>query len=519
MSKTTIIVGSGVAAVAVSRSLLTENTTAKVVILEAGENFQPGVNRQRAWVDFVTTRTPPTMRYQDKAEDADINANSIFDLVGGRLIVKGGSTNHWGGWSLRMKPEDFRLGDARPGALNWEISYDDLEEFYHKAELFLDVRGDSNTTSVPRKGKKYPQKPLPYTALGGLLIPTLKSLGANAYEPLPLARHAWCVTSGTCRFCPVGARYEAAADLDKLVVEFNSRVQVIVGAPVISIDMKDKKTAVGVTYINRSTGKKEQLLGDRVVVASGTIESPKILQASTSTFWPRGIGNDTDHVGRYLVTHPLLSAYGRIENNTERLEQEVDFPTMASRFFDTPQYQKGGKMFFVRDGKYIVMKPAEKLIEGVSPDEINAHIASKTRMELRALIEAFPAPQNRVTVANGGGATGTGLPRSKIDYAEHPDTATARVAHMERLRDILYKAGLKPADPGPPSRSRADHSTGTCRMSSSAATGVVDKNLCVHDTENIYVASNAVFPNSGAVNPTLTLVALSLRLGKHLAKS
>jgi choline dehydrogenase-like flavoprotein len=281
--------------------------------------------------------------------------------------------------------------------------------------------------------------------------------------------------------------------------------------------MKDKKTAIGVTYLNRMDGKYVKLAGDRVVVASGTIETPKILQASKSSFWPNGIGNDTDHVGRYLITHPLISAYARIENNVDRLEQEVDFPTMSSRFFDTPEYQNGGKMFFVRDGKYIVAKPAERLIQNDSPNDINSDIVSKTKVELRALIEACPAPQNRVTIADAGGATASGLPRSKIVYSEHDDTAKARAQHLERLLKLLYKAGLKAVDPGSPSRSRADHSTGTCRMSATAATGVVDKDLRVHETENVFIASNAVFPNSGAVNPTLTLVALCLRLGERLA--
>jgi choline dehydrogenase-like flavoprotein len=46
--------------------------------------------------------------------------------------------------------------------------------------------------------------------------------------------------------------------------------------------------------------------------------------------------------------------------------------------------------------------------------------------------------------------------------------------------------------------------------------GVVDENLRVHGTDNLYVCSNAVFPTGSAVNPTLTLTAMSMRLGDHL---
>jgi choline dehydrogenase-like flavoprotein len=63
---------------------------------------------------------------------------------------------------------------------------------------------------------------------------------------------------------------------------------------------------------------------------------------------------------------------------------------------------------------------------------------------------------------------------------------------------------------------RADHAACTCRMSDDPRQGVTDRNLRVHGVDNLYVCSNAVFPNIGSVNPTLTLTALALRLGEHL---
>ena len=57
---------------------------------------------------------------------------------------------------------------------------------------------------------------------------------------------------------------------------------------------------------------------------------------------------------------------------------------------------------------------------------------------------------------------------------------------------------------------------GTTRMSNDPSRGVVDRNCKVHDVENLYVAGSSVFPTSGSANPTLTLVALTLRLAGHL---
>jgi choline dehydrogenase-like flavoprotein len=57
---------------------------------------------------------------------------------------------------------------------------------------------------------------------------------------------------------------------------------------------------------------------------------------------------------------------------------------------------------------------------------------------------------------------------------------------------------------------------GTTRMSDNPLRGVVDRNCKVHAVDNLYVAGSSVFPTSGASNPTLTLVALTLRLADHL---
>jgi choline dehydrogenase-like flavoprotein len=63
------------------------------------------------------------------------------------------------------------------------------------------------------------------------------------------------------------------------------------------------------------------------------------------------------------------------------------------------------------------------------------------------------------------------------------------------------------------------HQVGTTRMSTDPRTGVVDKNLLVHGTHNLFVASSSVFPTTGQANPTFMAVALAIRLADHLARA
>ena len=61
-----------------------------------------------------------------------------------------------------------------------------------------------------------------------------------------------------------------------------------------------------------------------------------------------------------------------------------------------------------------------------------------------------------------------------------------------------------------------DHHMGALRMSSRPEDGIVDPDSRLHQVDNLYIAGSAVFPSGGYANPTLTIVALSLRLADHL---
>jgi choline dehydrogenase-like flavoprotein len=62
----------------------------------------------------------------------------------------------------------------------------------------------------------------------------------------------------------------------------------------------------------------------------------------------------------------------------------------------------------------------------------------------------------------------------------------------------------------------AHHHVGTTRMHADARLGVVDADSRVHGLANLFVTGSSVFPTGGFANPTLTIVALALRLADHL---
>lgn len=134
-------------------------------------------------------------------------------------------------------------------------------------------------------------------------------------------------------------------------------------------------------------------------------------------------------------------------------------------------------------------------------------------------LEQRPDPRNRIELGGRRDRHGNRLPRLVLRWSD------AEQARLERLRDRLEvwfrEAGLGrlEATPGRRPDLGAHHHAGTTRMASSPEDGVVDPDGRVFGLENLYVAGASVFPSAGFANPTLTVVALALRLARHLDAS
>jgi choline dehydrogenase-like flavoprotein len=533
MKVETIIIGSGVAGAALVSRLLKKNPNASIVMLEAGSKVEMKNFAQHQ--NYVVTGQTPyafcqDLNYPERDKPGEnTSTDNNLSLRGARLLMYGGSTVHWGGWSFRLKPEDFRLKSLTNKGIDWPINYDDLEPYYGQAENYIGVAGNSESDIVPRS-TPYPYPAYPFTLEDEKLRKALEEFGYE-YTNMPIARHgitntesshAPCKTTGTCKYCPFGARYVAANYLDDLI-KYNDypNFKIIKNAFVLSINMSSKAKAESVVYLDQNTKEKIELSADKIIVAAGAIESAKLLLRSKSDYWPNGIGNDNDLVGRNLITHPYFIYQAEIEANPERLQPEMDFPTLVSRQFDSTAEQEEGKFILVSPPSAPVPENADgnatslvKLMQmGYSRAQIDAIITGKSFVQIHGIVEVFSEFENRVE--NFDKINHIGLIETSIVFKQ-PATFNERIAKLEvHLEKIFEKMGATNMKQTMMSW-RADHTACLTRMSDSPKTGVVDKNLKIFDVDNIYVLSNASFSSLGAVNPTLTLTALSLRLSDHL---
>ncbi|MGH8627107.1 MAG: GMC family oxidoreductase [Gammaproteobacteria bacterium] len=145
------------------------------------------------------------------------------------------------------------------------------------------------------------------------------------------------------------------------------------------------------------------------------------------------------------------------------------------------------------------------------------------RYRLYYIAEQAPNPESRVYLSDE--TDPLGVPRLGVKWrTSELDICSALTAHRliqreltrSRCGHLVFKEGSTIEDEIRGNMATAGHHIGTTRMALDPSRGVVDENCRVHNVSNLYVASSSVFPTSGRANPTLTIVALAIRLADHI---
>jgi choline dehydrogenase-like flavoprotein len=154
-------------------------------------------------------------------------------------------------------------------------------------------------------------------------------------------------------------------------------------------------------------------------------------------------------------------------------------------------------------------------------DRARRHDGRKV-LVLRFQAEQAPNPESRVTL--GARRDPLGLPVARLDWRMAASDRASVRASQELVSGALQAAGLGRVelllgDERPPALIEGNyHHLGTTRMHPDPSQGVTDADCRVHGVRNLFVAGSSLFPTYGCSNPTLTIVALALRLADHLKK-
>jgi choline dehydrogenase-like flavoprotein len=505
-----LVVGSGAAGLALAERLIANHRP--VVLLESGED----------------AGAAPTISEQTSDLNGGLSVGLPYDgLLKGRARTLGGTTNLWHGQCMRLYDIDLR---ERPWVAHsgWPLGLDAIGRHYAEAERWLEVTG---------KG---------YDEVRWLEHSNLTPISWNPdrllhdfteYAPHPILAN----------------RHRSGLVSSRLV-------QLVVNATVSRVLIADHRVVA--VEVCRPDGHRTQVQAQTVVLAAGALENARLLQLSD----PEGVGLGwgRHHTGRFLQDHPIVRTAEVIPRDYRVLQDRyVALHRGNRRLFPkvrlAPAAQERHELLdatavFVHDHEQPALAAARRLLIAARahrrPERPWQDVFAAARAPIPVLrdgyrryakglstgarpsavwlqlwLEQAPNPVSHISL--GTTADSLGMRRAEVRWctsAQERDTSR----QMTRwIADDLIRLGLGKVrelapmyddDAWQKAVTDAFHPAGTTRMSVSPDDGVVNPDLQVHGVRGLFTVGGSVFPTSGYANPTLTIVALSLRLGDHLGR-
>ena len=459
-----VIIGSGPAGISLALGL--EKKGIHSLILEAGD-----------------------LSYSEKSQEnykAEVLGDNINNPFYTRLRQFGGSSNHWGGTCLPLDETVFS---------SWPIKKEMLDPYSEK---------------------------------------TCEILGINNYFNKVTINDDFVLKNLEGSYVNFATKY-----LDH--IKKSKKINILFNSYFFKVQNNDKKSL----FFKDTNNVNHKVNFNKLVIACGGIENSRIL-----LLLQREKIVKNKNIGKYWMDHPIFypadvilnrERYSEfLLNNLNKLNLKnssnfvgkknnlsvnKNFDNLDLRFFyDKQNYKNSGS---IQLNLYKASSKTKNLILDlacVAPNlfsKINKNINKYCSANLHFTMEQEPMEQNQIILSEDK-VDNFGLPSAilKINYSKQfkkssidiltnfgkllIDNNLGRLAIDKKKIDIINNLN-------------GNHHMGGTRIGFSKKNGVVDKNLKLFDSDNIYILGSSIFKTGGVANPTFTIVQLSLRLSDHLA--
>jgi choline dehydrogenase-like flavoprotein len=473
------IVGGGPAGI--SLALLLADSPIRMVLLESGG-----------------------MEFDEKVQAlyrGKIENDPYLPLDAVRLRYLGGASNHWGGWSRPLDEADFEKRDWLPYS-GWPFSRKELMPYFSRAQSLIEA-GPYLYDGV----KDHLPKPEAELGTGGL---DTRWFQFSKMKGDVLPTH-------------FGERY--ANDLKRI-----GRLKVFLNANVVNLSLArdgGKLERLSVATLN---GKRFTVKPKMVVLATGGIEVPRLMLASNDVR-SAGVGNENDLVGRFFADHPCPRDVGKLVIFAGKLPgyylgtQPIRKIVMRASFTPREDYRKNHPVM----GSQTTVEYPDDLDEfgkaavAATADALGVDASRAAVYSLGCGLEPAPDPDRRLTLDRPRDALG--MPRLKLhmniseaDFDHYRTTLAELGRQLLASRTGMLRLNHKERGQWLDGIDWGNHHMGSTRMHPDPKQGVVDADGKVHSVANLFIAGSSVFPTYGASNPTINLIALTVRLSDHLRR-
>jgi choline dehydrogenase-like flavoprotein len=505
-----IIVGTGAGGGTLARHLAPSGK--RILLLERGD-----------WLP----REPSNWLAQDVfVDNRYVSEDTWYDAKGTPFQPQihyfvGGATKLYGAALYRLREEDFGELNHHDGVSPaWPISYEELEPYYSKAEQLYEVHGEHGQDPT----EPYASAPYPFPAVSH--EPRIQQLSddleAAGYHPFHAPcgirlneqnmPYSACVRCQNCDGFPCAVHGKSDADvLGVRPALEHPNVTLLTNALAMKLETNDTGTAVSKIVVERN-GVVEEFAGDLVVLACGAANTAKLLLVSATDEHPKGLANGSDQVGRNYMFHNSAAVLALSKDENPTIFQK----TLGLNDF----YFAGDGHEYPLGNIQMVGKSQAPMFHGEKPGETklaphwSLERIAKHAIDFWLSTEDLPRPENRVSVDRDGKLT--------LAYTATNDTPKQEL--YKQLHSMLAKLHMEPGHlfhrfaymKNEIPVAGVAHQAGTCRMGTDPETSVLNADCRAHELDNLYVVDTSVFPSIGAVNPALTAMANSLRVGDHL---
>jgi choline dehydrogenase-like flavoprotein len=503
------IIGAGAAGFAGAMSLL--HSGLKVIVLEGGLNsFDP------------------------KAADlhqGKVTGQPHTGIHDARERIVGGTTTKWGGQALPFMVEDFQKREY-VNCSGWPISLDDLMPFYKKAETVLGTDPSVDFDYNPWEERKIAEP--------GFKVDSLRLFVTK-----------WCKV-------PNFAIQHGAA------IDASNNITLLRNANVVELVPNKENNAVEALKIRSLDGKTGFVHAKYVIAAGGAIETVRLFLVSKK-FGAKGLGNENGLVGRYFQDHVSATVGQIIPANRKAFNNLFDpFYKRKFKYFPrlrvSPKFSK--KQQALHSSAQVAFSEQEDSVLGAAkqvfsklkkkerPDfgDIKSLVNPQKLAELAGVMsrwkignrgssptsgpvwleihsEQEPTAESNITLDESFDAFG--MPRVRLNWSISELTIKTIRSTAQLVQKEFSEAGIAEVKLEPWVKNNSNphcwlsdvyHQAGGLRMANTADEGVVDSSCQVFGVQNLYVASSAVFPTSSFSNPTMTTIALSIRIADEVSK-
>lgn len=524
----TVIIGSGAVGLFLAAELIGKNDGREVVVIEAGERHLGNFDSD----SFRCVGLPSD------------------GLKVGRSRSLGGTTNLWGGQLVEFQPVDF-AGRAWMPDSKWPVAYDEIAPYYARAYESLGIDAEKQRDEL-----------------------VWKSVGA---EPPRIGRRADGTASDIEPFLTRWLKTPNFAVYYERLIESEPRLKVLTGHAAVGFVRGEARrggagseASIGAVRI-RGRGGERTIAGDDFVLAAGTVENARLLlHAAADGSWEcPWQGND--NVGRFYADHyggpvavvkpndtkEFFNAFCTIAKSGHkyqpkiRLRNEVLERERLLNIHACFAFESSASEHLVYLKQFLKAALYSRKISGIGDVIRNSvssvrylvplmwryawdhriFVPSTSKITLNIQGEQTPCAESRVKI-DPGARDANGLPRVVLDWRlaggeNAGDELKSILAFARRVEHALTETGLARMEiDGDLAALRPEfmmrmkdtiHQSGGAVMGSSAKEGVVDRDLRVFGTSNLYIGGSSTFRTVSNANITFTALAFAVRLGDHLA--